>query len=280
MSDSERKIFPIESVVALINGKQDVDLKAIAGYIIGRSIPCDTMARSVAPFAAAWIVRLYPRMAEILWDEKDSTWAAFIDRCAHVLGDKVSLPPMGGSLKAACSDMIDTLVKEHDEVVCLKKEVEKLTAEVEALKPLEGRLKEAQTRADKLDDQLKTTKKDMSALRRKTIEFDGKIAVNEQDLQDLIKTAIKANLKSIKLAAPAAAAAGAAGAGAAAAAAASAAGGDEFGFGPGSGDDEFGFGPGMGGGFDDAPAAEEEKPAAPADDFGFGPSASADEFGF
>ncbi|MDO5536666.1 MAG: hypothetical protein Q4F72_03960, partial [Desulfovibrionaceae bacterium] len=195
MSDSERKIFPIESVVALVNGKQDVDLKAIAGYIIGRSIVCDKMAHAVAPFAAAWIVRLYPKMADILWDEKAATWAAFVDKCAYILGDKVSLPAMGGSLKQSCCDMLDAMTAKVDEVKALTKEVEKLSAEVEALKPLEGRLKEATARADKLDDQLKAAKKDMGALRRKTIEFEGKIAVNEQDLQEVIKSAIKANLR-------------------------------------------------------------------------------------
>ncbi len=244
MSDSERKIFPIETVIALVNGKQDVDLKDIAGYVIGRSIPCDTMARAVAPFAAAWIVRLYPKMADIIWNEKDGTWAAFVDRCSYVLGGRVSLPAMGGSLKAACSAMLDAMAAAQDEVKALKREVEALSAQVEALKPLEGRLKEAQTRADKLEDQLKAAKKDMGALRRQTIEFEGKIAVNEQDLQEVIKSAIKANLKTIKLAGPAAAAAGAAGAAAAAdepAAAAEEPSGDDFGFGPSASDDEFGF---------------------------------------
>ncbi len=276
MSDSERKLFPIETVIALVNGKQDVDLKPLAGYIVGRSLPCDTMVSAVAPFAAAWLVRLYPAMAEILWNEKDGSWPVFVDRCSYILGNRVSLPPMGGNLKAACAAVLDAMVANADEVKALKKEIESLSAEVAALKPLEGKLKEAQTRADKLDDQLKAAKKDMSALRRQTIAFEGKIAVNEQDLQELIKSAIKANLKTIKLAAPAAAAAGAAVAGAAPAAAAA---GDEFGFGPNAGD-EFGLGPSIGGGFGfDDMSAEGSAPEPSGDEFGLGPSTGQDEFG-
>ena len=243
MSDSERKIFPIETVVALINGKQDVDLKEIAGYITGRSIVCDKMAAAVAPFAAAWVSRLYPDMTDVLWDEKDGTWAAFIARCSYVLGNKVSMPAMGGPLQASCAAVLDAMTAQHDENVALKKQVEELTAQVEVLKPLEAELKEATTRAGKLEDQLKDTKKDMGALRRQTLEFEGKIAVDEKGLQEIVKDAIKANLKTIRIG-------GGAAAGAAAGAATDAAddfggsapSGDEFGFGGDSGaKDEFGF---------------------------------------
>ena len=58
MSDSERKIFPIESVLALVTSKKDSDLREIAGYIVGQSIPCDVMAHAAGPFAAAWLSRL------------------------------------------------------------------------------------------------------------------------------------------------------------------------------------------------------------------------------
>ncbi len=245
MSDTERKLFPIETVVALINGKQDVDLKEIAGYITGRSIVCDKMAAAVAPFAAAWVSRLYPDMATLIWDEKDGTWPAFIARCSYTLGSKVSMPVMGGPLQASCAAVLDAMTAMHDEAQALKKQVEELTAQVEALKPLEGKLKEANTRADKLDDQLKAAKKDMGALRRQTLEFDGKIAVDEKELQDVIKSAIKANLKTIRIGGgPAAGAAGAAAADAADDFGAAAPSGDEFGFGEGgdSGSkDEFGF---------------------------------------
>ena len=35
MADSERRVFPIETVLALAAGKKDCDLREIAGYILG-----------------------------------------------------------------------------------------------------------------------------------------------------------------------------------------------------------------------------------------------------
>ena len=78
MSDSERKIFPIESVLALVTSKKDSDLREIAGYIVGQSIPCDVMAHAAGPFAAAWLSRLYPKFADLVWDEEKEGWSSFI----------------------------------------------------------------------------------------------------------------------------------------------------------------------------------------------------------
>lgn len=303
MADSERRVFPVETVLALAASKADADLKEIAGYILGESIQCNFKARVAAPFAAAWIVRLYPKFADLVWDEEKESWNNFVVRGAQVFGDKVSLPPMAGGMKATCQCVLKSFADKMDEIAALQREVAALSAQVEALKPLEAQLKAAKQKADKFESQLKDQKKEMGALRRQTMEFQGKMALNEEELLDTIKNAIKENLKHVAIAAaPAAgaAAAAAAGAGAGAAAAAAAAGGDDFGFGGGSGGDEFGFGGsgdefgfggGSGGGDEfgfgggdafggsaPAPAAEEAK--EPADEFGFGGGSSSDEFGF
>lgn len=285
MADSERRVFPIETVLALAAGKKDCDLREIAGYILGESINCNCKALVAAPFAAAWIARLYPKFADLVWNEEKETWSNFVVRGAQIFGDKVSLPAMAGGMKATCQAVLKTLADKHDEVSALQREVAALTAQVETLKPLEAKLAAAQKKADQFEAQLKDQKKEMGALRRQTMEFQGKMALNEEELLDTIKNAIKENLKHISIAAPAAAGAAAAAAGAAAAgtAAAAAAGGDEFGFGGGAdefgfggGADEFGFGGGAGFGGEAAAPAEEK---APADEFGFGDSGK-DEFGF
>ena len=266
MADSERRVFPIETVLALAAGKKDCDLREIAGYILGESINCNCKALVAAPFAAAWIARLYPKFADLVWNEEKETWSNFVVRGAQIFGDKVSLPAMAGGMKVTCQAVLKTLADKHDEVSALQREVAALTAQVETLKPLEAKLAAAQKKADQFEAQLKDQKKEMGALRRQTMEFQGKMALNEEELLDTIKNAIKENLKHISIAAPAAAGAAAAAAGAAAAgAAAAAAGGDEFGFGGGAG---------FGG---EAAAPAEEK--APADEFGFGDSGK-DEFGF
>ena len=194
MSDSERKIFPVETVLALVSGKEDADVREIAGYITGRSMVCPKMAKSVAAFAGAWLARLYPKFADMVYDGSEA-WELFVNRCAAQLGDKISLPPMDGRIKESCLAALDAMDKAFAEVDALKAEVAKQAAEIEALKPLEGALEAAKKQADQLDAQLKAQKKDMGALRRQAAGFEGKIALDEEELLDTIKRTIKDNLK-------------------------------------------------------------------------------------
>lgn len=240
MSDTARKMFPLESVLALVTGKQDVDVKDIAGYITGRSIACDTCARAVAPFAAAWLAKLCPKFAEFDIKEGDD-WADVVKRASGVLGDKVSLPPMDGALKAATDCALDALLEMYNSVTALKADNAALKARVEELTPAEGKVAELQKKCDQLEDKIKGMNTDMGGLRRQVAEFSGKVAVSHDELMQTIKDAIKDNLKNITV--------GAAVAGAADGAAAEEA----------------------------APAEENSVP----DDFGFGSSgANSDGFGF
>jgi len=246
MSDSERKIFPIETVLALVTAKQDADLRAIAGYLCDRSIPCSTLAASVAPFAAAWVARLFPKFADLVPAEGED-WDRFVARVSAVLGDNVSLPAMAGSLKDACNAVIDHMYEKRDQVIALQAEVAKLSAELETLKPLPAKLASVEAARAKLEDQLKAQKKEMGGMRRDLMAFQGKMAVDQDELLDAIKNAIKDNLKSVTIAAGGAAAAGAAaGADVAAGAAEEPAAAEpeaEFGFGDSNGSsDGFGFG--------------------------------------
>lgn len=240
MSDTARKMFPVATVLALVTGKQGVDVKDIAGYIAGRSLACDTCAAAVAPFAAAWLAKLCPKFAE--FDLKDGDdWNDVVKRAAGVLGDKVSLPPMDGALKAATDKALDALIEMHDSVVALKADNAALKAEVEKLTPAQAKAAELQKKCDQLEEKIKGMNTDMGGLRRQVAEFNGKVAISHDELMETIKDAIKSNLKNITVAA---------GAGAAAAGEAA----EEA-----------------------APAEENSVP----DDFGFGSSgANADGFGF
>ena len=240
MSDSERKIFPVESVLALVCGKEDADVKEIAGYMAGRSLQCDCCAKTVGMIAASWLTRLYPKFADLVWD-KDEDWGSFVSRCAGEIGDKISLPAMDGRWQANVEKLLAAGEEMMNEKAALQAEVAKLSAQVEALKPFEGKLADAQKKADKLDEQLKALKKDMGGMRRQLAGFEGKMAVDQEELLDAIKDAIKTNLKSVTIAAGGAAAAGAAAEGEAAAEGGAAS--DDFGFGGDSGaSDDFGFG--------------------------------------
>ena len=241
MSDSDRKVFPVESVLALVVGKEGVDIKDIAGYVVGRSIACDCCAKAVGPFAAAWLARWYPKFMDLTWSE-DQSWEGFVTRGRGMLGDNVSLTPMDGRTKALASQTLDYLADTFASLSAQTAAVVKLEERVRELEPAEARAEALQKKCDELEAKIKTMNSDMGGLRKQVAEFQGKVAVSHDDLMQTIKDAIKDGLKGMVVGGVAA---GAAVAGADAAEAAPAeenAVPDEFGFGAaGSTSDGFGF---------------------------------------
>lgn len=241
MSDSDRKVFPVESVLALVVGKEGVDIKDIAGYVVGRSIACDCCAKAVGPFAAAWLARWYPKFMDLTWSE-DQSWEGFVTRGRGMLGDNVSLTPMDGRTKALAGQTLDYLADTFASLSAQTAAVVKLEERVRELEPGEARAEALQKKCDELEAKIKTMNSDMGGLRKQVAEFQGKVAVSHDDLMQTIKDAIKDGLKGMVVGGVAA---GAAVAGADAAEAAPAeenAVPDDFGFGAsGSNSDGFGF---------------------------------------
>ena len=94
MSDTSRKVFPVESVLALVVGKEDVDIKEIAGFVAGRSIECDCCAKAVSPFAAAWLARWFPKFMDLDWAEGQSG-DGFVSAAAACWATMFPLPACG-----------------------------------------------------------------------------------------------------------------------------------------------------------------------------------------
>ena len=108
MSDTARKMFPVETVLALAVAKKGADVKDIAGYITGRSIVCDACAAAVAPFAAAWLAKLSPKFLDMNYKDGDN-WGDFVNQGARLLGDTISLTPMDDCLKNAVATVLDMM---------------------------------------------------------------------------------------------------------------------------------------------------------------------------
>lgn len=236
----DRKVFPLESVLALVTGKKDADVKELAGFIAGRSVTCAACAAAVAPFAAAWLARWYPKFMDVEWAEGQD-WAAFVAKWRKALGDNVSLTPMDGRTKALAARALDALAEANAAATRQSEAVVKLEARVRELEPFEARAEAAQKKCDELEGKIKAMKTDMGGLNRQIAEFQGKVAVSHDELMQTIKDAIKDGLKGMVVGG--AAAAGAAGAATAEEAqpAAESSVPDDFGFGT-SGADADGFG--------------------------------------
>ncbi|MDR1776969.1 MAG: hypothetical protein LBR31_03970 [Desulfovibrio sp.] len=208
MSDADRKVFSVESVLALVTGKEGANTKDIAGYVTGRSIACDCCAKASSPFAAAWLARLYPKFVELEWKD-DMTWETYVSKGRSLLGDNVSLTPMDGRAKAATDQALDYLADSFKSLQTQTAVVAELEARVRVLEPMEAKAAALQKKCDELEAKIKSMNADMGALRKQAAEFQGKVAINHDELMQNIKSAIKDGLKGIVVGGEAGAAAGA-----------------------------------------------------------------------
>lgn len=244
MSDTARKVFTMEAALALVLGKEDENIKEMAGYLTGRSLTCCCCAKVVAPMAAGWLANLYPSFTGLTWDE-NTPWETFVANFKKEAGDNVSLTPMPARLQAMVNTVLDCAADGHASLKAQADEIAKLNAQVLALSPFEGKAKELAQKCDQLEAKVKSLNADIGGLRKELMPFQGKMPVDQQELNTIIKDAIKTNMKGLIVGA------GVAGA------VAGAEGGDAV-----------------------AEAVEEEKSGVP-DSFGFGASGSdGDGFGF
>lgn len=210
MSDSNRKVFPVESVLALVVGKEGVDVKDLAGFVAGRSIACDCCAKAVGPFAAAWLARWYPRFMELEWTEGQD-WDAFVEKGRKSLGDTISLTAMDGRTKAMAAQVLDYLADSYSSLANQTNACMDLEKRVQEMAPYQAQAETLQKKVDELEAKIKGLNGDMGALRRQVAEYQGKVAISHDDLMQTIKDAIKDGLKGMVVGGAAAGAAAASG---------------------------------------------------------------------
>ena len=242
MSDVARKVFPLESVLALLTGKEDAAVAEIAGFLTGRSLCCCSAALA-APMAAGWLANLYPAFINLKYDESQP-WANFVSGMKAQVGANVSVPPMTGQSQAMVAKVLDAMAEKADTLKAQAAEIATLQARVEALAPFQGKAEEQEKKIGQLEAKVKSQNTDIGALRKEMAPFQGKVPVDQQELENIIKDAIVKNLKNFTGGVAAAGAAAAAGEAVAEAAAEESSGGvpDSFGFGSSSSDsDGFGF---------------------------------------
>ena len=195
----KRKVFPVEKVLELVTGKEGANVKEIAGYVLGETVDCGECARAAGPFAAAWLSRWYPRFVDLVYKEGDS-WGDFVKQGARLLGDHVSITPMDGNAKAHVNATLNVIRDTEASLKRQAREAMDLEKRIKELEPLEGALAQAKKKNDELEAKIKSMKADMVALQRKAAEFQGKMPVDQEELMDTIKSAIKDGLKGVAIA--------------------------------------------------------------------------------
>ena len=193
MSDAARKVFPLETVLALITGKEDAAVTELAGFLTGRSLCCCGAALA-APMAAGWLANLYPSFVGLEWNESES-WPAFVNKMKAQTGDNVSVPPMSAQAMKLVGKVLDAMAEKAETNKVQAAEIATLQARVEELDPYRVKAEEQEKKIDQLEAKVKSLNTDVGTLRKEMAPFQGKTPVDQQALETLIKDAIVKNLK-------------------------------------------------------------------------------------
>lgn len=237
----ERRIFPTETVLALVLGKKGANVDEIAAFVTGRPLENGPQVQAIAPFAMAWLSRWQPKFMDIELND-ESEWNNLVTRTKAALGDNISVMPMTGRLKTVMDEALDSMRETHENMLRQADAAAKLEQQVRDLQPLEAATRNLQKKNDELEAKLKGMKTDMGALQRKANEFEGKLPIDNDELLQTIRDAIRDGLKGLVVGGAATAGTAAALADAEPAPAEPEADEDEFGFGATKkAGDEFGF---------------------------------------
>ncbi len=249
MSDDDRRVFPMESVLGVVTGKGGGEVLDFLGYAVQRDI-CDCARPAVAPAVRGWLAGLNPKFAGLSLDE-GMEYGAWLIEQKKSLGDNVSISPMPAHETKGINDLLDLIERTMAESEERRAAADAAQAEVKTMAPFKAKAADLEKKVAQFEEKNKALSEEISKLKSELAGYSGKVAIDEKDLEqsvkDLVSRAVKDALAALPVGAAGAAVAGTAGAEAAAAPAA----------------------------FDDGATA------APPDDFGFGSSgASNDGFGF
>lgn len=237
----ERRIFPTETVLELVAGKKDADTSELASFLLGRPLATPSSAKAAAPFATAWLARWHPKFMDLDWKD-DGNWKQFVAQAKSRVGDNLSLVPLSGRLKTFADDVLNTLKDSHESLMRQTDAASKLEQKVKDLEPLADSVKKLQKKNDELEGKLKSMKTDMGQLQRQVNSYQGKVAIDNEELMQTIRDAIKDGLKGLAVSGGATAGTAAALAEAELPVMETEDSEDEFGFGKSkNADDEFGF---------------------------------------
>ena len=250
MSDDGRKIFSMETALGVIAEQENPQVRDLLAFAIGRPV-CQCCIKAVSPMVKGWLMCLQPNFFNLQYNGSVS-FTIWAEEQKAKFGDNVSITPIpANDVKGmhALLDLVDeakrTATEKTEEADAANEAAEAAKAEAKALAPFKKKAEDLQQKVAGLEEAAKGLTADMSKMKTEMAAFDGKVAINDKEIEKAVKDIITKAVGTMSFAA--AGAAGAA-AGAAAAveevAAVEETGGvpDTFGFGTsGSAGDGFGF---------------------------------------
>lgn len=252
MSDDGRKIFSMETALGVIAEQETPQVRDLLAFAIGRPV-CECCIKAVSPMVKGWLMCLQPNFFNLQYTSNVS-FTIWAEEQKAKFGDNVSITPIpANDVKGmhALLDLVDeaknTATEKTEEAEAANEAAEAAKAEAKALAPFKQKAEDLQKKVASLEEANKGLTADMGKMKTEMAAFDGKVAINDKEIEKAVKDIITKAVGTMSFAAAGAAGA-ATGEGAAApaeeAAAPADAGGvpDTFGFGTsGANDDGFGF---------------------------------------
>jgi len=248
MSDEARRVFKMESILGVIAGKGGSDVSDLLCYLTQRELSADEEG-VVAPMAKGWLYSMEPRFMQCTYEEGEP-FDAWATKQASKLGGNVSVEPIPAVDMASISIVLDKLADAKATVAEQSAAIEGLQANVAEFEPFKSQAADLEKKVEDLSGKLEAAQTDLAKAKKELKTFEGKVAINETEVESSVKDIVSRAVKDALATLPAGAAVAAAE-----------------------------------GGAEEAPAAE-ETPVEDAgdsvpDDFGFGASGSdGDGFGF
>lgn len=241
----DRRIVKIDAVLDLISGQGGDQAAELLNFLTRRGLTT-VEADVAAPLAKAWLCAQNPEFLKSKYGEGE-IYAEWQRKEAKRLGDNVSLEPIPEEDMAGIGGVLDLLGKNASTIAEQAETISGLEGQVAELEPFKAQAADLEKKVEGLEGQVAGLEEAKKELAGKVAEFEGKLPVAENEINDTIKDIVTKALKDAVASVPMGGAAPAEGGEAEAA----------------------------------APAADDGSTAAPPDDFGFGSSGDdSDGFGF
>ncbi|OBQ56252.1 hypothetical protein [Halodesulfovibrio spirochaetisodalis] len=247
MSDEARRVFKMETILGLIAGKGGTDVSDLLCYLTQRELSADEEG-VVAPMSKGWLYSMEPRFMQCCYEEGEP-FDAWTKKQASKLGSNVSIEPIPATDMASISIVLDKLADAKATVAEQASAIEGLQANVAEFEPFKAQAADLEKKVEDLSGKLDAAQTDLAKAKKELKTFEGKVAINETEVESSVKDIVSRAVKDALASLPAGAAVAAAADGAEAAPAAEEAPAedagssvpDDFGFGA-SGSDDSGFG--------------------------------------
>ena len=218
MSDEGRRVFPMETALGVVAGKGGDDVLEFMGYAIGRSVT-DCCRPALTPIVKGWLYSMNPEFMKT--DYTDSIgWAVWLDAQKRKLGDNVSITPMPARELSAVNALIETLEQakrtaedKTAEAEAAQAAKEVADAEIAALTQFKKKAEDLEKKVAGLEEKNGALLAEVGELKEKLAFFDGKVAIDEKEIEKSVKDIVSRAVAGIAAAGGVAVAATAAEAG-------------------------------------------------------------------